>query len=239
MKIKSTVYIYPPSPGVSQICSLLPINSLQLSNKSELKEYTQAQRPDVILFNYNMDDDFSQISELRAMAEFSKTPVLCLFKKSPSPETITKIIHAGADNFVTLPIESELLNAYMVSLLRRKGSYSNFEKLNFGSITLDLNDNRCLRGNQDLGLTPIEFEIFKELVLSSGNIVSRDELKTKLKIYCDNSDIALNVHVHSVRKKLDTYGRLVKTIRARGYLLQHPEQAHQTQKINYSLSRAD
>jgi two-component system copper resistance phosphate regulon response regulator CusR len=115
---------------------------------------------------------------------------------------------------------SELL-ARVRSLLRRTPTRR--DKLRIDDLEIDTRHQRAERGGIQLNLTPKEFLLLAHLMHSAGEVVSRDEISSRIYDFSavHNSNI-VDVYVGYIRKKLERGGRsrLVHTRRGFGYVLE-------------------
>src|SRR5260370_10768555 len=63
------------------------------------------------------------------------------------------------------------------------------------------------------------FEIIGALVQSAGDLVTKDDLMTRVWSGAIVDENTLQVHVSAVRKALGPHGRMLKTVSGRGYRL--------------------
>ena len=87
--------------------------------------------------------------------------------------------------------------------------------VNFGSIAVDLVFRRLSIDDKQYPLPPKELMVMYTLLEREGELVSRAELCNA--IGADVDDTALENHIHRLRKKLGSHGRLLETKRGRGY----------------------
>jgi DNA-binding response OmpR family regulator len=100
--------------------------------------------------------------------------------------------------------------------LRHAGTQS---ILQFGDVRLDVDRRLVTVRGEEVHLTPIEYELFKELALSSGRVLTHRLLLTR--VWGPQFEREVNYLrpvITSLRKKLGT--RLIKTEPAVGYRLQ-------------------
>lgn len=108
------------------------------------------------------------------------TPVLMLTARSQPKEKVEGL-HLGADDYVTKPFNLEELLARVETLLRRakwqqppapaKGAV-----LAFGAARVDFDRFEATVNEQEIKLTPIEFQILRTFKEHEGKVLSREQL---------------------------------------------------------------
>lgn len=128
-----------------------------------------------------------------------------------------KTLDAGADDFLSKPIDLSELKARIRALLRRT-STSNATTLSYRDVTLDPISHKVTLQGKSIDLSRREFALLHKLLQHIGQVVSRDHLMQSLygweKLIDSN---ALEVHVFNIRKKLGAH--YLKTIRGVGYII--------------------
>src|SRR4051794_22730835 len=106
---------------------LLEFHGCQVSTASDGEEALQAvarQKPDLILMDVNMPrrDGFSVVQELKTRSETAHIPVILLTALT-GPEATLRGLEAGADEFLSKPMDEYELLVRMGNLLRTKQQY--------------------------------------------------------------------------------------------------------------------
>ncbi|MFY8274572.1 response regulator transcription factor [Pseudoalteromonas sp. SSDWG2] len=130
----------------------------------------------------------------------------------------------GADDYITKPVEPELLLARINACLRRGLPYKeNQNVIEIENLTID-KPNRVVKvDDQPIALTRCEFDLLWILASQQGKEVSREFLfvNTVGRQY-NGSDRTIDGRVSRLRKKLEQYQNLkceVETLWGQGYLL--------------------
>ncbi len=146
-------------------------------------------------------------------------PVLILTARDNINDRI-KGIEQGADDYLTKPFELKELEARIHALLRR--CYGGFQNdIIVGRLTLNTRDNQILVDGSPMILVPREYAVLELLLLQAGKVVCKDRLAQRLSSENDAlGDNAIEVYIHRVRKRIEPYGLLIKTLRGLGYMLE-------------------
>lgn len=150
------------------------------------------------------------------------TPILLLTAKDSVDDKVAGL-DLGADDYLPKPFDPKELLARLRSISRRKGEVINDNLLSYGDINLNISNYDLSCKDAAVTLTQKEFEILNYFMQRPKNIVSKDDLITKL--WGFDSDVEYNnieVYISFIRKKLTFINSSVKitTIRRAGYKLE-------------------
>ena len=150
------------------------------------------------------------------------TPVLMLTARDSLSDKINGL-DSGADDYMTKPFAPAELMARLRSLMRRRGEVQ-FERLEYGDITLGLETCELACGEKNIRLAYKEFAILKILMSNPDRITSKDTLIDKV-WGVDSSAESNNVeaYISFLRKKLQFVRSNVKIVTQRkmGYHLEY------------------
>jgi len=172
------------------------------------------------------------LNVLRLIRAHSTIPVLMLTARGEEIDRIVGL-EMGADDYLGKPFNPRELLARIRAIQRRGKSpgpedipRTRTDKLIVGDICLDPGARTTLQDNRNIPLTTVEFTLLHELLKMAGQVVSREELATRvLERKLSTFDRSIDVHVSSLRKKLGhEFNRQerIKTIRGVGYLYTRP-----------------
>ena len=151
----------------------------------------------------------------------SAVPVLIL-TAADSVEQRVRGLDLGADDYMAKPFALTELEARVRALTRRAaGGAQNLLRL--GPLTLDTAGHVAYLNEQLLDLSARELGLLEVLLKRAGRLVSKDQLVDHLCEWGDEvSNNAIEVYVHRLRRKLETGGVRIVTVRGLGYCLERP-----------------
>ena len=170
---------------------------------------------DVILLDLGLPklDGLDVLRQLRQGGD--TTPVLVLTARDTLASRISGL-DTGADDYLVKPFELDELAARLRALHRRThGSASAL--LEVDALAIDTVGYRATWEGRPLELSRLEFLLLRTLAERAGRVVTRESLEQALYGSEGVESNALEVHVHSLRRKLRP--DLIRTARGLGYLL--------------------
>ena len=176
--------------------------------------------PDLIVLDLMLPvlDGLEVCKRLRADSRTQGIRILMLTAKSEEVDEIVGF-SLGADDYVTKPFKIKPLISRIKALLRRDASSenSNLTVMSRG-ICVDQANHRVTVDDQELILTPTEFNILWTLIRQIGRPFSRNELIDTCRGEDANAlERTIDVHIRSLRQKLAEHADLIETVRGVGY----------------------
>jgi two-component system, OmpR family, response regulator CpxR len=157
---------------------------------------------------------------LEQVRHFSEVPVMMLTAKG-SPADRVAGFRLGADDYLAKPFVPEELMARMRAIMRRSAaSAAKPRALRAGELILFPGTKDASYTGRRLDLTAMECEILEQLMLSPGQVVSRDQLSLHLyKRVASPFDRSIDTHVSRIRRKMAEGRSMILSIRGTGYQL--------------------
>jgi len=153
--------------------------------------------------------------------ERSDIPIIVISAEGDE-KTKVKALDLGADDYVTKPFGIDELLARMRAVMRRMQMPKEEEtRIEMNGMVVDIKARRAfIDDEEDLKLTRTEFALLTELARNADDILSHDELLTKVwgPEYRGSSHY-LHVYLGRIRNKLGKYSRRLETISGMGYIL--------------------
>jgi two-component system response regulator MprA len=177
--------------------------------------------PDAIVLDLMMPriDGLEVCRRLRAGGD--RTPVLILTARDAVSDRVAGL-DAGADDYIVKPFALEELLARLRAMLRRAGSSSGMETLQFGDVTLDPVAYEVRRDGRLLDLTRTEFLLMELFMMHPRQVLTRSTIFERVWGYdFGPTSNSLTVYIGYLRRKLEEGGepRILHTIRGVGYVL--------------------
>ena len=166
-------------------------------------EAVERDKPDLMVLDLGLPDlDGAEVC--RRVRETAGIPILVLSARGAEGDKV-RALDAGADDYVTKPFGTEELLARIRAALRRvNGSSSSSEPIVRGDLVIDRQRFRVLRGDQELRLTPKEFELLLYLAQHPGRVLThRTLLKAIWGPHSVDQPEHLRVLIGSLRKKIE------------------------------------
>ena len=127
----------------------------------------------------------------------------------------------GCDDYMAKPFSLAVLFAKTQALIRRRNGCNPVGLLTCGAISLDLNRRLCMVLQEEIKLSPREYDLLLCLMRNQGNVLSREQLLDKVWGFdFEGEDRAVDVRIRSLRSALGPAGRQIKTIYKAGYKLE-------------------
>jgi DNA-binding response OmpR family regulator len=130
-------------------------------------------------------------------------------------------LDTGADDYLTKPFSYVVLVARVKALLRRRGTGGGSSVHTLGPLRVDTGARRVLHGETEVPLTAKEFAVLEQLVVRTGEVVSKAQILEHVWDFAYEGDPNIvEVYVSTLRKKLGA--GLIRTVRGAGYRLEAP-----------------
>lgn len=177
--------------------------------------------PDLIVLDLMIPviDGLEVCRRLRATPETQSTPIIMLTAKGEETDQLVGF-SVGADDYVVKPFSVKILLERIKSLLRRQSRQQDggAELVSRAGVTIDRVKHRVSLEGKPLDLTPSEFRLLDTLIRQPGRAFDRSEL-IDAALGADTLVLerTIDVHIRSLRKKLDAQGKLIQTVRGIGY----------------------
>ncbi len=193
----------------------------------ELSVLARQQQPDVIILDrmFGDDDSLELLPDLRRAAPGAM--VLLLSALDEVSERVAGL-KRGADDYLCKPFDFEELLARIGSLARRGSARGRTEEvpLQAGRVRVERENRLAYRGDEELVLTRLEFDLLLYFLENPGKVLSRERILNR--VWDSQSDPLTNivdVYVSRLRQKIDDpQGEsMIQTLRGNGYRLRVTE----------------
>ena len=184
--------------------------------------------PDLAVIDLQLPD-LNGIEVIRQIRPRCRAVLIILTAYSNTSDVVNAL-EAGADDFLSKPIELRELEARIGALMRRADigrSQADDEFRHLGFV-LELSSGEVRFQNSAVSLTKTEFALLLELLRATGAVVSKEQLLRQVWGYDYLAETRLvDTQIYRLRQKLGFVGAtdLLQTVRGRGFRMVDMTQA--------------
>lgn len=194
-------------------------------NAADFYAALKRQLPDLILLDIMLPDEdgLSIVKKLRERRETCLVPIILVTAKTTELDKV-KGLDIGADDYMTKPFGVMELISRVKAMLRRSKAEPRDKVLSLGGVVLD-QEKRCVTVAGELcELTYKEYELLKLLMTNAGIVTTREVILDRVwGIDFEGESRTLDMHIKTLRQKLQSHGSLIRTIRNVGYIMSDEE----------------
>jgi two-component system KDP operon response regulator KdpE len=143
-----------------------------VSTGAEAVRAVEDTSPELIVLDLGLPD-LEGAEVCRRMRGHTKAPIIILSARSGEAEKVAAL-DIGADDYVTKPFGPEELMARIRVALRRvsEAATPDVERVQVGDITIDFARHRVVRGDEEVKLTPKEFDLLALLARNADRVLT-------------------------------------------------------------------
>lgn len=159
----------------------------------------------------------------RARMRRSTVPVLVMTARDTVEDRVGGL-DLGADDYITKPFHLSELEARVRALIRR-AHLAGSPDLVHGRLKLDTAGRRLYCDTDPLEVSAREFAVLELLLLRAGKVVTKQQILESLYGWEDvSASNTAEVFIYRLRKKLESCGVDIRTVRGMGYLIEKPNE---------------
>lgn len=197
-------------------------------------EMVHLHQPDLILLDLCLPNDIDGLEVCRQIRLYTQTPIIVLSALTDERQKVYAL-DMGADDYLTKPFGHEELQARVRACLRRATVVETMGEGQPDVLYSDDNhlwmsvERRQVRvGDQEVRLTPTEFELLRQLMIHAGKVLTHRSLLQAVwgPEYGEEADY-LRVYVRQLRRKIEaepSRPRYILTEPGIGYVFRLQEQ---------------
>lgn len=175
------------------------------SNGDEAIDFAIDSNPDMVILDMAMPG-MDGIEVCRSLREWYTGPILFLSVRQSESDKVTAL-DTGADDYLVKPFSAgELLARVRAHLRRGSSTVAQEPTISIGDLQIDLARREVSRGDRQIELTRIEFDILAYLARNADCVVTSKMILENVwgPEYGGDTQI-LRVHVSHLRKKIEPH----------------------------------
>lgn len=199
---------------IREYCLYEKFEVLEAENGVEAIEKLKDENIDIIILDIMMPkmDGYSTLREIRKNYNI---PVIMLSARSEEYDKLLGF-ELGVDDYLTKPFSPKELMARIKAITNRKKI--NNDKYIYQTLEVYYLGHKVTIDNEEIKLTPKEYELLTYFIENKGIAVSRETLLSKIWGYdFFGEDRTVDTHIKMLRNNLGNYRDLIVTVRGVGY----------------------
>ncbi len=174
----------------------------EAANGQEAVNAVVSHHPDIIILDLGLPD-FDGIEVTRRLREWSQTPIIILSVREAENDKIAAL-DAGADDYLTKPFSTGELMARMRVAMRHLAGKSDEPVLQVDDLKMDLSRRLVTVNEEQISLTPTEYEILRLLLQNAGKVLTHHQLLRQVWGAAYESEMhILRVNISNLRRKIE------------------------------------
>lgn len=170
----------------------------------EALDETVAVHPDVIILDLGLPDIDGQEVIVR-IRKRTRIPIIILSVRDDPSEKVSAL-NAGADDYLTKPFSAEELLARISAVMRRFLPSDKEEIFTTEGLSMDITRRRVAVGNDEISLSPTEYDILRLLFMNSGKVLTHQQILREVwdkSEDCEGALHLLRVTISNLRNKIE------------------------------------
>lgn len=160
-------------------------------------------KPDIVLLELDLPD-MSGHEVIAALRQWSQVPVVIVTTRAENKDMV-KALNLGADDYVTKPFNTDVLEARINASLRKGVLQEAGEPaLINGLLRMDLVQHRVFLADRQIALTPKEYKLLRYLMAHRGKMLTQKQILQEVWGPAHvNSTQYLRVFIGQIRAKIE------------------------------------
>lgn len=189
-------------------------NVFEAENGEEALRIYKEEKIDLVLLDVMMPkmDGYTALKEMKKIKD---TPVIMLTAMIEESDKLNGF-ELGVDDYITKPFSPKELVARVKAVLKRTNKIK--DSYNYNTLQIDYKGRKATIDNEEVLLTPKEYELLVYFIENKGIALSREGLLSAVWGYdYYGDDRTVDTHVKMLRQSLGEYRDLIITVRGVGY----------------------
>ncbi len=217
-----SIFLVEDDENISEIIGYALKNSgynvKRFESGEQLWDELEINAPDLFILDIMLLDESGVeiLKRIKLNSLLNEIPIMMLTARGSDQDKI-QCFDLGVDDYITKPFSVLELIARVKAVIKRSQIKSS-KVLKHENIEIDVNSRVVKYSNNNVELTYKEFELLKYLFENQGIVITREQLIEN--IWGDEfygSYRTVDMHIKSLRKKVDENKTLIKSVRGVGY----------------------
>jgi DNA-binding response OmpR family regulator len=179
----------------------------------------KTEHPELIILDL-MLPEVSGWDVCRTLRTESDIPIIMLTARDDTTDKIVGL-ELGADDYLSKPFDPKELVSRVRAVLRRYSRKPKRNLIYLGNLSIDLEKRQVCRGEAQIQLTALEFDLLKVMAENPGRVFSRMQLLDKVQDEAyEGYERTIDSHIKNLRKKIEPdpeHPKYILTIYGVGY----------------------
>lgn len=224
--VTAMIYVLEDDPSIRKLVTYT-LNSQGMESQgfecpSQFWHAMEEKLPSLVLLDIMLpeEDGLHILKRLRSAPSTARLPVIMLTAKGTEYDKVVGL-DLGADDYIAKPFGMMELMARIRAALRHSGSAPAPDRqYTCGPILLNPARHIVQVNGREVTLTLKEFQVLELLMEHRGTVLTRDQLLSIVWGYeFDGASRTVDVHIRTLRQKLEEGGSCIETVRGIGYRL--------------------
>ena len=191
---------------VREILSAAGYDVVVSMNGEKAIEIVAMENPDIVLLDIVLSESMDGYEVTRRLRRFSEVPIIMLTARVRESDLLEGF-NVGADDYLTKPFSAKELLARIKAVLKRSqkgGNGSSGSVVVCDDLKIDLARHKVMRDEEEIHLTPTEFDVLCELARHPNQVLVHEYLLTAVwgAEYKNDNDY-LRAYIRYLRKKIE------------------------------------
>ncbi len=182
-------------------------------------DFVQTMRPDLILMDYKMPHvtGVELCKAIKDVPSLKQIPIVFI-SGAVTPDERIETLESGGDDFISKPFHPKEL---FLRVTKRLKDYSDSSAgiIDVGNLRMNLSSRQCYVNNNEVTLTPKQFEILKLLIENKAQLVSRQTFMKEIWGHSEVTPRNVDSQINYLKKKIDGFVGNITAVPSYGYRL--------------------
>ena len=215
---------YVEDDGAIRDIAIYALNSAEFETKGfedglAFWEALKNEKPELIVLDVMLPgmDGIELLSKMKESLEYNSIPVIMATAKGQEYDRV-RGLDLGADDYIVKPFSMMEMVSRVKAVLRRSQPQQVSRLLKAGGLVVNLDEHTVMVDGKRVQLTYKEFELLRIFLSHPGMVYTREQLFSQVwNLDYMGDSRTLDSHIRTLRHKLDSYGKMIETVRNVGY----------------------